>query len=131
MKRHGNLWNKIIDKDNIREGVINACKGGGKKTIAKKKNIAYTKSHVEETVERIAVIFEKGFRTSRYYVYPLFDPKLRFIYCLPFFPDRIVHHCLLNVLAPIWDNLMYSGSYACRKGYGQQGVSRVLCKSIQ
>lgn len=122
MKRHGNLWNKIIDKDNIREGVINACKGGGKKTIAKKKNIAYTKSHVEETVERIAVIFEKGFRTSRYYVYPLFDPKLRFIYCLPFFPDRIVHHCLLNVLAPIWDNLMYSGSYACRKGYGQHGA---------
>lgn len=122
MKRHGNLWNKIIDKENIKEGVINACKGSGKKTISKKKNITYTKGHIDETVDKISEIFANGFQTSKYYVYPLFDPKLRFIYCLPFFPDRIVHHCLVNVLAPIWDHLMYSGSYACRKGYGQHSA---------
>lgn len=126
MKRHGNLWNQIIDEENIRQGTINACRGKGRKTNTKKKNIEYTRNHVDETVVRIKRMLMRGFRTSNYHIYPLFDPKLRFIYCLPFFPDRIVHHCLLNVLAPIWDSMMYSQSCACRSGYGQH-MAGTIC----
>lgn len=119
MKRHGHLWEMITSDENIRWGIVNACRSRSRKTPAKRRNILYTKEHEEETVSRIKTLLLNEFQTSPYYVYPLFDPKLRFIYCLPFYPDRIIHHCLMNVLAPIWDRLMYSGSCACRKGHGQ------------
>jgi hypothetical protein len=37
---------------------------------------------------------------------------------LPFAPDRIVQHALMNVLSPIWEKLFISDSYACREGKG-------------
>lgn len=126
MRRYGKLWDKIVSAENIREGVINACNSKGRNTPAKKRNIAYTREHINETVVRVREMLMRGFHTSRYYVYPLFDPKLRFIYCLPFYPDRVVHHCLLNVLVPIWDSMMYSQSFACRKNYGQHAAG-TLC----
>lgn len=119
MKRHGHLWERITSDENIRLGIVNACRSRSRKTPAKKRNILYTKEHEEETVSKIKTLLLNDFHTSPYYVYPLFDPKLRFIYCLPFYPDRIIHHCLMNVLSSIWDRLMYSGSCACRKGHGQ------------
>lgn len=49
----------------------------------------------------------------------MYEPKLRLIYVLPYYPDRIVHHAIMNVLEPIWDSLFIYDSYACRKGKGQ------------
>lgn len=48
----------------------------------------------------------------------MYEPKLRLIYVLPYYPDRIVHHAIMNVLEPIWDSLFIHDSYACRKGKG-------------
>lgn len=48
----------------------------------------------------------------------MYEPKLRLIYVLPYYPDRIVHHAIMNVLEPIWDSLFIYDSYACRKGKG-------------
>lgn len=36
----------------------------------------------------------------------------------PFFPDRIVHHCIINVLGQFWSSLFISNTYACIKGRG-------------
>lgn len=82
MKRHGNLWNKIIDKNNL--------------LLAFKK----AKRHKERT-----------------------------IYILPFYPDRIVHHAIMNILEPIWDKLFISVSYACRKNKGQHKGS-IKCNGV-
>lgn len=43
---------------------------------------------------------------------------------MPFFPDRIVHHAVINVVENIWDNLFISDSYSCRKGKGQHAGSK-------
>jgi hypothetical protein len=36
----------------------------------------------------------------------------------PFFPDRVVHHCIINVLAPHWYHIFIGNTYACIKGRG-------------
>lgn len=36
----------------------------------------------------------------------------------PFFPDRIVHHCIINVLGRYWTNFFIANTYACIKGRG-------------
>lgn len=36
----------------------------------------------------------------------------------PFFPDRIIHHCVINVLGEHWMHLFIENTYACIKGRG-------------
>ena len=43
MKRHGHLWERITSDENIRLGIVNACRSRNRKTPAKKRNILYTK----------------------------------------------------------------------------------------
>ena len=65
-----------------------------------------------------------SYRTSPYKTKTVYEPKERLIYILPFYPDRIIHHAIMNVLEPILDGMMYANSYACRKGKGQHAGSR-------
>jgi len=45
------------------------------------------------------------------------DPKLRVIHAAPF-RDRVVHHSLMNVAGPCFEQGAVSHSYACRTGRG-------------
>lgn len=68
-----------------------------------------------------------NYKTSKYHTKVIYEPKERTIYMLPFYPDRIVHHAIMNILEPIWDNLFIYDSYSCRKGKGQhKGSYRCL-----
>ena len=120
LKRYGNLWTKIISKENIKSAIIKACKNNGRMSPAKRRSIDYIKENLDLTVVQVQkLLINREYKTSPYHIYPLFDPKLRMIYSLPFMIDRIIHHALLNILEPLWDSLMISDSYACRKGKGQ------------
>lgn len=120
LKRHGNLWSKIISEENISQAIHKACKSNGRTSIDKKRKIAWLKDNEETAIIEIQSLLMSGkYKTSKYFIYPLYEPKLRFIYSLPFYPDRIIHHCFMIALEPIWDRLMCKDSYACRKGKGQ------------
>ena len=99
MKRYNNLFEKIIDIDNIRLAHKNASKG-------KKHYKAVQK--VEENFEEHCVklhnlLKSKEFTTSSYDVEVINDKgKERVIHKLPYFPDRILHHAVMQVLDPIW-----------------------------
>ena len=124
MKRHGNLFEIICDRDNLRHSLKQACKPNGRTSPAKKRAVARAKADPELYVDKVLKILQAGHKTGEYARFALFDPKLRFIYSLPFFPDRVVHHALLTVLEPIWDSLMMHTSYACRKGKGQHEAGK-------
>ncbi len=114
MKRHGNLWNQVIDMDNLRYAYVLARKGKGRKEGVRKfarnleKNLAIIRD----------MLVTKTFRTSMYSMRTIYEPKKREIFILPFYPDRIVQHAVMNVLEPIWDNMFIAESYACRVGKG-------------
>lgn len=44
--------------------------------------------------------------------------KHRVIMIAPFFPDRVIHHCIINVLGQFWTSLFIGNTYACIKGRG-------------
>lgn len=48
----------------------------------------------------------------------IYEPKERVIMIAPFYPDRIIHHCIINVLGPHWVHLFIANTYACIKGRG-------------
>jgi retron-type reverse transcriptase len=52
--------------------------------------------------------------------------KIREISKLPYFPDRIVHHCIVQVLHDIWFKTLIRDTYACIPGRGiHDGVRRI------
>lgn len=58
------------------------------------------------------------YSTSEYDVFQVFEPKERTVYRLPYYPDRITHHAIMNVLEPIFVSTFTSDTYSCIKKRG-------------
>ena len=68
----------------------------------------------------------KTFQNSHYKMFVKKGRKDRIIYKLPYFPDRIIHHCIVQVLEPIWIPWLIRDTLACLKGRGiHRGVKRI------
>ena len=127
LKRHGNLWNKITDYDNLYIAYVAASKGKHKRAAV----IEFEKN-VEENLKKIQTLLVSGqYTTSQYTNKTIYIPKERTIYKLPFAPDRIVQHALLQILIPIWDKMMIHDSYSCRKGKGIHKASKKVSKYVK
>lgn len=121
MKRHNNLFDKIVDKDNL----LLAYKKAKKHKSWQQKVIRVEKD-LDNLIEELRLSLINGtYKTAEYRTKKIYEPKERTIYVLPFYPDRIVHHAIMNILEPIWDNLFISDSYACRNGKGQHKGSQI------
>jgi retron-type reverse transcriptase len=123
MKRLGNIWQKLTSKENFEIAFKNATRNK-----SKLKSVKLFKKDKETNLENVRqLLINKTFKTSTYKERILFEPKKRTIYVLPFSPDRIVHHALLNVLESYWDKLFINTSFSCRKGYGiHKGSSKTM-----
>jgi hypothetical protein len=60
----------------------------------------------------------ESYQPSEYRVKIIYEPKERVIMIAPFFPDRIIHHCVINVLGEMWTKIFIENTYACIKGRG-------------
>lgn len=115
MKRLTDVWNKIIAKDNLYLALNNASRGR-----TQRPHIKRVLENKEEYIEKLyKQLKEQKYKTSNYSVITLYVPKKREIYRLPFYPDRIIHHAIINILEPFWMQRFQYHSYACQKGKGQ------------
>ena len=120
MKRHGSLFEQIIDMDNLREAYRRACRGKSRKSA-----VVRFARNPEPRLEQIQQsLLDETFRTAGYDTKWVHEPKARLIYVLPFSPDRIVQHAIMNIVEPIWNAMFISDSYSCRKGKGLHAGSR-------
>lgn len=127
MKRIGNLYEKIIAVDNLWLADTKARRG---------KLHAYgVRLHDKNREANILALHDalltKTFKTSPYEVFTIHEPKERVIYRLPYYPDRIVHHAIMNVLEPIFVRYFTHNTYSCIKGRGIEGCARHTWKTIR
>lgn len=127
MKRHGNLWDAITHPDNLLEAYRKARKGKGWRQSI----LHFEKNLAANLLKLQRMLCTGGYQTSRYASKTIYEPKQRVIYKLPFAPDRIVQHALLQIVSPIWDRLMIEDSYACRKGRGMHQASRLTMAHVR
>ena len=109
--------------DNIRAAHQNARKGKSHYHEVRMINKAPDKH-----LGRIhAMLKNKTFTNSKYRMFIKKGLKKdRTIHKLPYFPDRIIHHCIVQVLEPIWLPWLIKDTLACLKGRGiHQGVKRI------
>lgn len=127
MKRHGNLWKQIIDRDNLLVAYKLARKGKKRKPGIKKfaRNLDANLDLIHD------MLATHTFTTSPYNTRTIYEPKKREIFILPFYPDRVVQHAIMNVLEPIWDRLFINESYACRAGKGMHKGSTKTMEYIR
>lgn len=127
MKRYNNLFEKIVAIDNIKLAHKNASKG---------------KKHYTEVImfnlnpEYYSLLIRKmliygTYRTSEYKrKYKNDKGKMREIFVLPYYPDRIIHHAIMQVLEPIWKKTFINNTYQSIKGRGVHKCKKHLEKVL-
>jgi len=123
MKRKGNLFESVCSKENIRSAIENAMKGKSHYS-----EVQYVKANMEKCIDDLHVLLStKQFKNSEYEIFQKKSgDKIREIYKLPFYPDRIVHHCIVQTLQPMWTKLLIRDTYSTIPGRGiHDGVRRV------
>src|SRR5689334_12630052 len=114
MKRLNNLYPKIYSIENLVLADQRARKGKAHQYGV----IVHDRSR-EENIRKLHVILkEKSYGTSDYKTFTIYEPKERLIFCLPYFPDRIAHHAVMNILEPIFVSTFTADTYSCIKGKG-------------
>lgn len=127
MKRIGNLYDKIISVDNLRLADMKARRGKHRTY-----GVRYHDRNREANILALhEALLTRTYKTSPYEVFTIFEPKERLIYRLPYYPDRIVHHAIMNVLEPIWVSVFTHNTFSCVKGRGVEGCARSVERHIR
>jgi retron-type reverse transcriptase len=127
MKRLGNLFGQICSIENLNLADTIARKG-------KKKQYGI-RVHDRNRAANIQLLHEallnKTYRTSRYTTFKVYEPKEREVFRLPYYPDRIVHHAIMNVLEPVFISVFTADTYSCIKGKGIHAAARGLKRALE
>lgn len=127
MKRKGNLFQQIITIDNLRIADKKARKGKKQQYGVKQ----FDKNPDGNFLLLNETLLNKNYVTSDYTTFKVYEPKERLVFKLPYFPDRITHHAIMNVLEPIFRASFTNDTYSCIKGKGIHAASTNLKKSLQ
>lgn len=106
MKRKGNIYSFIIEKDNIKKAILNASKGKKDRKSVKEvcDNIEYYTLDIQKMLQN------KTFTPSPYIEMKIHDgtrKKERIIYKPRFYPDQCVHWALMQQIEPLLMRGMY------------------------
>ncbi len=127
MKRIGNIYTRIISIENLQRADEKARCG--------KAHTYGVRVHDKNREANILALHEalltKTFKTSPYDIFTIYEPKERTIYRLPYYPDRIVHHAIMNVLEPVLVKTFTYNTYSCIKGRGIEGCARRVERLIK
>lgn len=114
MKRYNGLHDKLCTIENIEVADDNARKNKNKKYGINK----HDKNRQYENEDLVDKLFNLKYKTSKYSLYKIYEPKERIIYRLPYYPDRIAHHAIMNVVKDIWTKSFIHNTYSCIEGRG-------------
>lgn len=126
MKRINNLYQQIYSIENLELADRIARKG--------KQNQPGVIKHEANREVNIKALHEmlkgKTYRTSEYTTFAIYEPKERLIYRLPYYPDRITHHAVMNILEPIFVSTFASCTYNCIKGRGIHAAAKAVKRAL-
>jgi retron-type reverse transcriptase len=126
MKRHGSLFEKIYDFDNLLSAFQKAKKGKRYKNEV----LLYTSKLEENLINLQNHLIWQTFEPGKYNEFIIYEPKKRII-SAPQFKDRVLHHAIYKVLNPIYEKIFIYDSYACRAGKGTHAGANRLTKYIR
>jgi len=127
MKRINNLYEKIYSIENLRLADEIARKGKSKQPGV----IKHDQTREANIQQLHEMLKGKTYRTSKYTTFTIFEPKERIIFWLPYFPDRILHHAIMNILEPIFVSTFTTDTYSCIKGKGIHAAAKAVKRALK
>ena len=122
-----NLFEKICSIENLHLADAKARKGKsaqyGVRLHDKNKEVNILMLH--------AMLKNKTYKTSAYKTFTITEPKERLVFCLPYFPDRITHHAIMNILEPVFTSMFTNDTYSCIKGKGIHAAAKSLQRYLK
>lgn len=117
MKRVANLYPRIPEPDNLRLAFVKAARGKrGRPDV-----VAFS-ARFDANIETLRrQILARQPDIGHYRFFRVRDPKPRDI-CAAAFPERVLHHAVMNVCEPHLEAPAIFDSYACRKGKGNRAA---------
>lgn len=113
MRRVGFLIEQIADMDNLRLAFFKAQRAkGGKKEVED-----YRKELDTNLLQLRAELLEGMVNVGNYHLFKIYDPKERTV-CAAAFRERVLHHALMNVCAPVFERHFIETTYANRTNKG-------------
>lgn len=129
-KRLGYIYDKLLDKDQIRESIIANCKH---KTS--RKEVIDTLNNIEDRVEELYFLLKtESFIPSIPRYKSIIDKssgKIRDICIVPFFPDSCVHRLVVDVMKPALTRGMYPHSCASIPDRGNAHAMRYVKRAMR
>jgi len=119
VRRIGNIADEVASFGNIRLAWLKAARG---KRMTRAVRV-FTKdldTHLEDVRCRLAGTNPQW---GQYRTFRISEPKERTISAASF-PERVMHHALMNILEPVFERHLIDHSYACRKGKGTHAAVR-------
>ena len=128
MKRHGDIYDKICDIDNIRKAHKHASKG--KKHY---KEVKFVNENPEYYFHQIMeMLADKTYEVSEYSVETVNDNgKERELYKLPYYPDRIIQWAVMLQTEPIFVKSLTNFTCSSIKGRGGSKSEKLIEKYIR
>ena len=128
MKRYGNLYSQITCKENLKLAIQNGAKGKRKypEVIEVMKDID---GYVDKLYD---LLINEEYYCSKYITFLKKDKgKLREIFKLPFFPDRVIQHAIMQITEPFWKKSLISQTYQAIKGRGVHSCMKKVKYAVQ
>lgn len=119
MKRIGYLHEKVYDIENIEKADDKARKHKSVRWGILK----HDRNRQEENERLSEQLKDLVYETSEYSTFKIYEPKEKLIFRLPYYPDRITHHAIMNVMEPIWTKIFIKQTYSCIKDRGIHNVA--------
>lgn len=127
MKRIGNLYQHICSIENLMLADSIARKGKLKQPGV----IQHDKNRDRNIQMLHEMLVNKTYVTSPYTTFRIFEPKERIIFRLPYYPDRITHHAVMNVLEPLFVSTFTADTYSCIKKRGIHAAAFAVRRALQ
>ncbi len=127
MKRVNNLYKQICSIENLMLADSIARKGKLKQPGV----IEHDRNRDANLQQLHEMLKNKTYKTSPYTTFPIFEPKERLIFRLPYFPDRITHHAVMNILEPLFVSTFTADTYSCIKRRGIHAAAYSLRRTLK
>ncbi|MEX2578733.1 MAG: RNA-directed DNA polymerase [Verrucomicrobiales bacterium] len=123
MRREIHLYDRIHEWGNLQEALLRTMRGKRESQAA----LDFLADH-PAGLEAIAERHRRGDGPmGQFREFTIHDPKKRLI-SAPCFPDRVLHHAMINVCEPVFERWLVSQTYACRPGLGLRAAIREAAK---
>ena len=113
MKTQKFLFNQIVEFKNLELAFYKASK----RKHSAMSYLYFRKNKAANILQIKNRLISGNYNIGNYKQFKIYEPKERNITAAPF-GDRVIHHAIINILEPIFENTLIFHTYACRKGKG-------------